>query len=436
MSNSDQLNFLRKLDAELRRDENYRKEVADLKTHTLTISRRAINRGIADALRFEFEGITDQQINTILRTVANGVGQILSKSADRIRIQASNDPDNVILNSQTAHTVKATFNAKGSNRFDKAYKSYRDNLELFMPKLNQAVQEVLGKESNFSKKQIWNLEHAKFQGVLESQVRDAIDNALADQTEIDMKQVSDFLKSRGVSLRVYRNSKTDTMKVFLGSFRANIKEGQISKARKAELQRALETAITKLEKSPDTAFASLKGSDSFQTLKRKKVLKSVLEPFKGSKYAKVTAGESTKPKHSTTDNTKEIKPKVKTSKRLRKKNLKKSRRVRNSSVASSPLRLLATINARLPAVIMQNMGYPGLENRTGRFASSVRVVDFNITAKGFPSLGYTYQKNPYQTFEVGFKQGNLDRDPRTLIDRSIREIAAQYAMGRFYTRRV
>ena len=29
-----------------------------------------------------------------------------------------------------------------------------------------------------------------------------------------------------------------------------------------------------------------------------------------------------------------------------------------------------------------------------------------------------------------------DRDPRKLIDESIREIAAQMAVGRFYTRRV
>ena len=29
-----------------------------------------------------------------------------------------------------------------------------------------------------------------------------------------------------------------------------------------------------------------------------------------------------------------------------------------------------------------------------------------------------------------------ERDPRKLIERSIREIAAQFAIGRFYTRRV
>ena len=82
------------------------------------------------------------------------------------------------------------------------------------------------------------------------------------------------------------------------------------------------------------------------------------------------------------------------------------------------------------------MGAPALVNRTGRFASSVRVTDVAITPKGFPSIGYTYQLGPYQTFEPGYAQGSTDRDPRTLIDKSIREIAASMAIGRFYTRRV
>jgi len=84
------------------------------------------------------------------------------------------------------------------------------------------------------------------------------------------------------------------------------------------------------------------------------------------------------------------------------------------------------------------MNPPALENRSGTFADSVRVTDVSRTAKGFPSVGYTYKKDPYQVFEMGSgdqRWATPERDPRTLIDRSIREIAAQFAMGRFYTRR-
>ena len=101
-----------------------------------------------------------------------------------------------------------------------------------------------------------------------------------------------------------------------------------------------------------------------------------------------------------------------------------------------PLKIMVMLNSQLPSVVEKNMQPPALEKRTGRFAASTRVTDVATTAQGFPSIGYTYQKNPYQTFETGFKQGSSERDPRKLIDKSIREIAVQFALGRLYTRRV
>ena len=104
----------------------------------------------------------------------------------------------------------------------------------------------------------------------------------------------------------------------------------------------------------------------------------------------------------------------------------------NTSIAA----MIGVFNRDLSQVVEKNMIFPRLENRTGRFASSARVVDVLKTPSGFPSIGYTYEKNPYQTFETGYRQGSPDRDPRKIIDMSIREIALQFALGRFYTRRV
>ena len=100
--------------------------------------------------------------------------------------------------------------------------------------------------------------------------------------------------------------------------------------------------------------------------------------------------------------------------------------------------LIGLMNARINDVVASNMGEPRLENRTGSFASSVRITDIVTTRKGFPSVGYTYQRNPYQVFEStsGSRFASIERDPRALIDRSIREIAAELAVGRLYTRRV
>lgn len=109
---------------------------------------------------------------------------------------------------------------------------------------------------------------------------------------------------------------------------------------------------------------------------------------------------------------------------------------RTDTGASDMLKLVVMFNQKLPDAIVNNMGAPALENRTGRFANSVRVTDITKTPQGFPSVGYTYQKNPYQTFESGYQQGSPEYDPRNLINKSIREVAAEFAIGRFYTRRV
>jgi len=100
--------------------------------------------------------------------------------------------------------------------------------------------------------------------------------------------------------------------------------------------------------------------------------------------------------------------------------------------------VMALINDKLPETVRKNMGVPRLENQTGRFAQSVKMTDVIQTPQGFPSFGYTYRRDPYEVFEKssGSRFASDDRDPRDLIDASIREIAAGYALGRFYTRRV
>jgi hypothetical protein len=110
-----------------------------------------------------------------------------------------------------------------------------------------------------------------------------------------------------------------------------------------------------------------------------------------------------------------------------------------SEDGQSFIKLVTLLNAKLPQTVADNMGLPGLVYRSGRFASSVRVTDVIPTAQGYPSIGYTYQKDPYQVFEMGAGTppwATPARDPRKVIDASIREIAQELAVGRFYTRRI
>lgn len=110
-----------------------------------------------------------------------------------------------------------------------------------------------------------------------------------------------------------------------------------------------------------------------------------------------------------------------------------------TKVSSQPskVNIVALLNTKLPQEIRSRMTYPRLVNRTGRFSESVQVLSADTTTKGGTSFAYTYQKDPYQLFERGRSRlATPDREPRDIIDASIRSIAQEMMLGRFYTRRV
>lgn len=91
--------------------------------------------------------------------------------------------------------------------------------------------------------------------------------------------------------------------------------------------------------------------------------------------------------------------------------------------------LQAWINSNLQNVISANMGDGSSRNilnyRTGRFAASATVERMSQSRAGMITAFYNYMRNPYQTFEPGYRQGSpKSRDPKLLISQSIREIAA------------
>lgn len=93
------------------------------------------------------------------------------------------------------------------------------------------------------------------------------------------------------------------------------------------------------------------------------------------------------------------------------------------------------INRKLAEQIKRNMGSgfskSVLNYRTGRFASSAQVERLTMSKEGMITAFYSYMKSPYQTFEPGFKQGSpKSRDPKLLIGKSIREIAAESMSNR------
>ena len=303
---------------------------------------------------------------------------------------------------------------------------------------------ISGKTVSSQAKDFWNLEHGNLQGIAESQVRDAMTNSLLEEGiegAIGEDDVMKWLQDSNIDLRIVRDTKTNKMIVFIGSKQGNMLEALNTKERKKVLKELVDGARKQVEQSGERILG-LPGSPSFIDLKRKETVKRVIGSIKKKNpRAKVKLAENLDVRGSKTD--------VSTKKKTKNKSVgpmlsraasapsAPNRRVQKG-VSSSPLTLIKMINAKLPRTVAANMGAPALENRTGRFASSARVVEATTTAKGFTSFGYTYQRDPYGVFEStsGTRFASPERDPRVLIEGSIREIAQELAIGRFFTRRV
>lgn len=107
-------------------------------------------------------------------------------------------------------------------------------------------------------------------------------------------------------------------------------------------------------------------------------------------------------------------------------------RVRDSLDLTS---LQNLINTHLQDVVSANMGDGNARNvlnyRTGRLAASAKVERISESRNGMITAFYSYMKNPYATFSEGGQQSSpRSRDPKLLISKSIREIAAQQVGNR------
>lgn len=288
--------------------------------------------------------------------------------------------------------------------------------------------------------------HDKGFEVLESKIQAAMDKAFNEEypKRVDREILNRDLKKLGIDLTVERDDRTGTYSFKMQSTVDNQKGGFLSAGERKTFEKQLKNALELLNN--EESILNLQGSPSMLEVKKTEARLTLLKPFE-----KVQGATVEKPKKLKKEKKKPVtqKSKVK-SKRIKqptvrvavsKVSLTKLRRKRqkgSGSSASHPLRLIGLINKDLPDTVRKNMQAPGLENQTGRFAESVKLTDVVQTPKGYPSFGYTYQKNPYQVFEMGRGQtpwASPERDPRKVIDRSIREIAAQFAIGRFYTRR-
>lgn len=126
-----------------------------------------------------------------------------------------------------------------------------------------------------------------------------------------------------------------------------------------------------------------------------------------------------------------------------KKTLKQAKTAANIRVVASKVKAKETslaflqnlLNNNLVQTVKQNMGGGNrrdiLNLRSGRFAESVRVERLTQGRQGMVTAYYDYMRYPYATFSQGGKQESpRSRDPKLLISKSIRELAAQAKITR------
>ena len=346
--------------------------------------------------------------------------------------------------------------------FDKIKKMYSKSYSSFF----YGVRDSLGKKGQAREKfeevyknkgQAGQSGHAENEGIVETMTREYFDrhsNAVfnADTNEVltENALLQDLAKL-GIHLTFMRNTSDMVQNISLIGAGGNLADGREVKKKLKEAKENIKKIIAGKEEGLN--LYKLEGSDSFDTINKKRTRSRATTPFKKLKNKNVEVdvkATDLKIKHSK----KTVKTEKKNSKSKKGRAVKASiavkglsdlskgsskRRPTQASPLQDMLKMIGVINARLPQVVRKNMGTPELNNVTGRIANSVQVTEVIKTPQGFPSIGYTYQKAPYQVFEDGVGAApwaNGQRDPRNLIDRSIREISAEMFVGRLYTRRI
>ena len=451
MSVQSQEKFLTELQKKLLAEKGsmYRRRRANKTTHHLTVSKSGIVEGIRQTVETQYKGENvEDKVRSISQAVNSDIDSVLtSVNANIERLQQADRVAEVeILEYTPSVRIRAVFfasvNEAGSARniYKQAFQSYSKLMDALAVKVGAASKKETGKSVGDKAKQYWNLEHAKNQGIAESHVADMIMESLLDIPDISFRQALAYFEAIYPEISIIRKTKTTSMSVHVGPKVGNLIEGQLSRKQKKDFGEIVDELIAVLNhKAVTSLLVEAPGSDSFLEIYKKRALKAALDPFSKLIYtrAQITSS-STKTKDSTTKvKSKDKSGRPKNATRSPRK-LRAPRQSGRTSSQFSPLAMVAAINKKLPNTVLKNMNHPALESSSGRFAASTRITDIMQTPQGFPSFGYTYQKNPYEVFEMGNGSApwaTPERDPRTLIDRSIREIAVEFAIGRFYTRR-
>jgi imidazoleglycerol phosphate synthase glutamine amidotransferase subunit HisH len=483
MSRQALTSYLKKLDEQLKKQnsEVYRVETANKQTHVFSIRKTTIQTAIKEVYnraagpKPEYNKTMQRAINAAIN---NFYKEVIAAINSRVTSQSKRTRQyniEVLTQSAQIYSIRVTQTSPPKiDIFKVIYRLYAGKYQSLYDKIIPILTGETGSRSIVVSAQsgtglrvlskagdVFALEHegrgnSNIQAFIDTQIANTavgfdtqdlaktLNSILEDQASGITAQEIAALKNIKTLLTVTKTE--DVMTVMLGSQLLNIAEASKEQKLKAELLSALQKAVQSLA----TITVETKGSDSLVDVKVKNLnneLRKIFIAIAGKKI-KVDFKEATiskTPSKASIDvgkknqKAKNIKPeKIKAT--VRRSTARRGQAASMHQVEGpSALEMLAYINTRITDTIAKNMELPGLEYQTGRFAQSVKALNLIKTRGGFPSIQYTYQRDPYQVFEMGVGRApwaTTDRDPRKLIDRSIREIAAQFLTGRIYTRRL
>lgn len=386
-------------------------------------------------LRQEFLNLGSKQIQG--QFIDGVTVNVVGDDKDFTVIAITNDRDNL------TKVWRGRGNQVDLNSFNVIKEGYREAMNELWQQIGQYIEITAGEKEKLEKS-AFNLTHLPGGAVAERRVGRSITelyNKVKAQAGTSDARTREIFKELGLEVFLRYVSTIDETRVetVVGGRSKNQSVG--ATVEKFLIETAEKQIIAAVRRQIlETPIPELAGSDDRVTIEKKKIVKAFNESLR--KDLKKTTIDTKLNLSKKTTKKKSVKAKVKreTVKKTAVKKISNNKvlatKARKRTSAISNVALLAAINRKLPQTVAKNMGTPKLNYRSGRFANSVQATDVATTPQGYPSIGYTYQLRPYQVFEPGFKQGSAERDPRKLIDASIREIALELIVGRFYTRRV
>ena len=438
--------------------ETFRKLVSDFKTHVITVNKKEIIEQVEQEMFLREnpggEG-TVKVTEATKRIIEDGVDKLVTTLYNHFNPTNYNSTAQrwTIASELTGTKDDFTFVlAAKPNKTANVFNTFKRKKQVaqrpLLNALNKKIRQLNKGNKNLQRDTIrardgfLDIGHGKGFAV-NTQRSDIVEDMITTYSrDLDNAIVSSFLDDLlgDIRLTIVKGDKgptRDIVGVGIESKTLNRASNSAEKKEVANLNQMLNDAVSQFAEE----FPNLEGSDSSVQKRKKIILKGLDKTLKSKNITTDFEDLTLKPSFKGTVKSKARKRKteiVKTSDKVkRKRRARKAKKAKG--ISTQPLVLIGLLNKELPATVRKNMKEPNLVNRSGRFAQSVKITDITQTPQGYPSIGYTYQQSPYRVFEDGSgipPWSNGERDPRDLIDRSIREIAIKFAIGRFYTRRV